>query len=233
MGGPFMLEFKKTEYRENIESFAIAVVAILLIIIFVAQSFLVKGSSMEPTIHEGERLIVNKFIFRLRPPVTGDIIVLKYPKDPSQKFIKRVIAGPSQTVSIQDQKVLVDGRELNEPYIKEKPFQNYNFVVVPEGTVFVMGDNRNGSKDSRNPDVGFVPLKNLVGKAFIIFWPPKNIQIIFNPKYNFPNTNFTQSNFSNNWITILGEKWRNLVGYFQNLLRNKPGMNGHSNSIQN
>lgn len=228
-----MLEFKKTEYRENIESFAIAVVTILFIIIFVSQSFLVKGSSMEPTIHEGERLIVNKFIFRLRKPVTGDIVVLKYPKDPSQKFIKRVIAGPSQSVSIQDQKVVVDNHELNEPYIKEKPFQNYNFVVVPEGTVFVMGDNRNGSKDSRNPDVGFVPLKNLVGKAIFVFWPPQKMEIIINPKYNFPNTTFGQSNFSNNLLTVLGEKWRNLVEYFKGLIRNKPGMNGHSNSIQN
>lgn len=178
-----MIGIQKSEYRENIEAFAIAVLTILFIIIFVMQSFLVKGTSMEPTLHDGERLLVNKFIFRTRIPVTGDIIVLKYPKDPTKKFIKRVIAGPGQTVYVQNSKLYVDGAELNENYIKEKTFSNYDFQVVPEGTLFVMGDNRNGSKDSRDPDVGFVPLRNVVGKAFFIFWPPRNIQVLTIPKY--------------------------------------------------
>ncbi|TCL53914.1 signal peptidase I [Hydrogenispora ethanolica] len=178
-----MLGIQKSEYRENIEAFAIAVLTILFIIIFVMQSFLVKGTSMEPTLRDGERLLVNKFIFQMRIPKTGDIIVLKYPKDPTKKFIKRVIAGPGQTVYVQDSKLYVDGTELDEKYIKEKTFSNYDFQVVPEGTVFVMGDNRNGSKDSRDPDVGFVPLKNVVGKAFFIFWPPQKIQVLSIPKY--------------------------------------------------
>ncbi len=179
-----MIGIQKSEYRENIEAFAIAVLTILFIIIFIMQSFLVKGTSMEPTLRDGERLLVNKLIFRFRTPKTGDIIVLKYPKDPSMKFIKRVIAGPGKTVYIQDSKVYVGGVELTEPYIKEKTFSNYDFQVVPEGTLFVMGDNRNGSKDSRDPDVGFVPLKNVVGKAFFIFWPLQNIQVLKLPKYD-------------------------------------------------
>jgi signal peptidase I len=178
-----MIGIQKSEVRENIEAFAIAVLTILFIIIFVMQSFLVKGTSMEPTLRDGERLLVNKFIFQMRIPKTGDIIVLKYPKDPTKKFIKRVIAGPTETVYIRDSKVYVNGEELVESYIKEKTFSDYEFTVVPEGTVFVMGDNRNGSKDSRDPDVGFVPLKNLVGKAFFIFWPPPKVQVLTIPKY--------------------------------------------------
>jgi signal peptidase I len=178
-----MFEIKKSEYRENVEAFAIAVLTILFIIIFIVQSFLVKGSSMDNTLHDGERLLVNKFIFRIRPPKTGDIIVLKYPKDPSKKFIKRVIGLPGDRVYIQNAKLYINGTEIKEPYIREKMYQDYDFTEVPEQTVFVMGDNRNCSKDSRDPDVGFVPYDNLVGKAIFIFWPPSKVQILKNPKY--------------------------------------------------
>jgi signal peptidase I len=178
-----MFEIKKSEYRENVEAFAIAVLTILFIIIFIVQSFLVKGSSMDNTLHDGERLLVNKFIFRIRPPKTGDIIVLKYPKDPSKKFIKRVIGLPGDRVYIQNAKLYINGTEIKEPYIREKMYQDYDFTEVPERTVFVMGDNRNCSKDSRDPDVGFVPYDNLVGKAIFIFWPPSKVQILKNPKY--------------------------------------------------
>jgi signal peptidase I len=178
-----MFEIKKSEYRENVEAFAIAVLTILFIIIFIVQSFLVKGSSMDNTLHDGERLLVNKFIFRLRPPKTGDIIVLKYPKDPSKKFIKRVIGVPGDRVYIQNAKLYINGTEIKEPYIKEKMYQDYDFTEVPERTVFVMGDNRNCSKDSRDPDVGFVPYDNLVGKAIFIFWPLAKVQVLKIPKY--------------------------------------------------
>jgi signal peptidase I len=179
-----MLECKKSVYRENIESFAIAVLVILFINIFVLQSFLVKGPSMQPTLHEDERLFVSKFIYQLRLPKTGDIVVIIPPGDPTRKYIKRVIAGPGQTVTVDDSKVYVDGQVLFEPYIKEKTLQNYSMVVVPQETIFVMGDNRNCSKDSRDPAVGFVPLKNVVGKAVFIFWPVPNIAILRNPKYD-------------------------------------------------
>jgi signal peptidase I len=181
-----MLEIKKSEYRENVEAFAIAVITILFIMIFIVQSFLVKGSSMEPTLWDGERLLVNKLIFRVRPPQTGDIIVLKYPKNPKVKYIKRVIAGPDQSVYIRDGKVYVDGIELKESYIKEKMTTDFDFVTVPERTVFAMGDNRNYSKDSRDPDVGFVPYDNLVGRAIFIFWPIPKVKVLFHPKYPKP-----------------------------------------------
>lgn len=179
-----MLEIKKSEYRENVEAFAIAVVTILFILIFIAQSFLVKGSSMDPTLQDGERLIVNKFTYKFRTPRTGEIIVFKYPGDPSKKFIKRVIGEPGDSVSIQDSKVYVNGRALDEPYILEKMDSDYEYVTVPEGTIFVLGDNRNGSRDSRYSDVGFVPLENVVGRANFIFWPLTKVQILFNPHHH-------------------------------------------------
>jgi signal peptidase I len=179
-----MFDIKKTESRENIEAFAIAVLTILFIIIFVVQSFLVKGSSMDPTLADGERLLVTKFVYKIRPPKTGDIIVLKYPKDPSKKFIKRVIGVPGDRVYIQNSKLYLNGIEIKEPYIKEKMFQDYDFVEVPERTVFVMGDNRNCSKDSRDPDVGFVPYDNLVGRAIFVFWPLPKGEVLARPKYS-------------------------------------------------
>ncbi|HOP75123.1 MAG TPA: signal peptidase I [Bacillota bacterium] len=190
-----MLEIKKSVFRENVEAFAIAVITILFIMIFIVQSFLVKGSSMEPTLWDGERLLVNKFIYRIRPPKTGDIIVLKYPKNPTVKYIKRVIAGPNQTIYIRDGKVYVDGEELKEPYIKELMVTDYDFATVPERAVFAMGDNRNYSKDSRDPDVGFVPYDNLVGKAIFIFWPIPKMKVLVNPKYPKVEPNFQYENF--------------------------------------
>lgn len=177
------MELRKSEYRENVESFAIAVLVILFINIFIIQSFLVKGPSMLPTLHEEERLFVSKFIFKLRVPRTGDIVVIIPPGDPTRKYIKRVIAGPGQSINIQEEKVFVGGEELNEPYIKEKTLQNYGLVIVPQDAIFVMGDNRNCSKDSRDSSVGFVPLKNVVGKAIFVFWPLRDISILRNPVY--------------------------------------------------
>jgi len=180
-----MFEIKKSELRENVEAFAIAVLTILFINIFVFQSFIVKGPSMIPTLQDGERLIVNKFIYRFRAPRTGDIVIVKPPNDPEKKYIKRVIAGPfgSPSLYIQNSKTYVDGVELDEPYIKEKMEQDLESLVVPEGKIFVMGDNRNWSKDSRDPDVGFIPLENVVGKAEVIFWPPFQMKLLFSHKY--------------------------------------------------
>lgn len=176
-----MIEINKSEYRENVEAFAIAVVTILFIVIFIAQSFLVKGTSMEPTLHDGERLIVNKFIYRFRPPRTGDIIVFKYPGDPSKKFIKRVIGEPGDSVWIENATVYVNNRPLDEPYILEEMDSDFERVTVPQDTIFVLGDNRNGSRDSRYSDVGFVPLKNVVGKAIFVFWPLSEVTVLVNP----------------------------------------------------
>lgn len=180
-----MLEIKKSEFRENVESFAIAVLTILFIMIFVVRSYKVQGQSMEPTIHEGEMLMINRYIFNFRPPKTGDIVVIIPPGDPKRKYIKRVIGGPRQTVRVENSKLYVDNMEMKEPYIRET-MQTGDFTEqVPDGCIFVMGDNRNNSTDSRNASiVGFVPLKNVVGKAIFVFWPITDVKILQLPSYS-------------------------------------------------
>jgi signal peptidase I len=137
---------------------------------FVVETFIVVGPSMEPTLHDLERLFVNKLVYRLHAPRQGDIIVFGYPKDPERDFIKRVVGLPGQTIEIQDGRVYVDGEFMPEPYIAFPDHHTSNGPVeVPAGHVFVLGDNRRNSEDSRY--FGCVPTKNIHGQAFLIYWP--------------------------------------------------------------
>lgn len=178
------MEFKKSELRETIESIAGSVITILFIMIFLFQSYKVDGSSMEPTLAHNQRLLVDKITYRFRLPKTGEIIVFKYPRDPEKKFIKRVIAVEGQDVSIYDGQVKVNGRVLVEDYIKEKTEGEFEWAIVPENSLFVMGDNRNRSLDSRDTEsVGYVPLENVVGRAIVVYWPPRAARILSRPDY--------------------------------------------------
>ncbi len=179
--GEVVIVVKKTVFRENIESFAIAVVFIVFIEVFIARSFVVQGPSMQPTFYTGEHLVVNRMAYRWAAPQTGDVVVLIPPHDPSRLYIKRVIAGPDQSVKVENSKVYVDGVMVPESYIKEKRFGDYPLHVVPEDSVFVMGDNRNNSLDSREDQVGFIPVKNIIGKAAFIFWPFTKVSVVANP----------------------------------------------------
>ena len=123
------------------------------------------------TLESEERLVVNKFIYRFRPPEKGEVLVFQYPRDPSRDFIKRVIATPGDTIEIREGRVLVNDQLLTEDYILEKTRSEYPKSTVPEGRIFVMGDNRNNSEDSRFADVGFVPYDLIKGKAMLVFWP--------------------------------------------------------------
>ena len=126
---------------------------------------------MRPTLESEQRLVVNKFIYRFHPPEKGDVLVFQYPRDPSRDFIKRVIAVPGDTIEIREGRVLVNDQLLTEDYILEKTRSEYPKATVPEGHIFVMGDNRNNSEDSRFADVGFVPYDLIKGKAMLVFWP--------------------------------------------------------------
>lgn len=161
---------------ELIKSIFIAIVAAVLIITFVFETVSVDGQSMSPTLAHKDRLIVEKVSYYFRKPKTNDIIVLKYPADTREKFIKRVIAVAGDKVKIEDNRLFINGIEKDEPYIKENFINGfYNEVTVPENTIFVLGDNRNNSKDSRFPDVGFVNLKLVVGRAALRIYPFNNI----------------------------------------------------------
>ncbi len=159
------------EVKDWIVSIVIAVVLAFFIRYFIVELYLVDGPSMRPTLQNAERLVVNKFIYRFRSPERGEILVFRYPRDPSRDFIKRVIAIPGDTIEIKDGRVFVNQQLMNEPYILSKTRGDYPLSTVPEGHIFVMGDNRNNSEDSRFADVGFVPYDLIKGKAVLVFWP--------------------------------------------------------------
>lgn len=159
------------EAKDWIISIVIAVVLAFIIRQFVVELYIVDGPSMRPTLQSQERLVVNKFIYDFRAPEKGEILVFQYPRDTSRDFIKRVIATPGDTIEIKGGRVYVNDQMLEEDYILEKTRSEYPKATVPEGTVFVMGDNRNNSEDSRFADVGFVPYKLIKGKAVLVFWP--------------------------------------------------------------
>ena len=160
-----------SEIKDWIVSIVVAVALAMFIRTFIVELYVVDGPSMRPTLESEERLVVNKFIYRFRPPEKGEVLVFQYPRDPSRDFIKRVIATPGDTIEIREGRVLVNDQLLTEDYILEKTRSEYPKSTVPEGRIFVMGDNRNNSEDSRFADVGFVPYDLIKGKAMLVFWP--------------------------------------------------------------
>ena len=159
------------EAKDWIVSIIAAIAVAMFIRTFIVELYVVDGPSMRPTLQHEERLVVNKFIYYFRNPQKGEVVIFRYPRDPSRDFIKRVIATAGDTVEIKEGRVYVNDQLLMEDYILEKTRTEYPKVTIPEGTIFVMGDNRNNSEDSRFSDVGFVPLDLVKGKAVFIFWP--------------------------------------------------------------
>lgn len=159
------------EAKDWVISIVVAVVLAFFIRQFIVELYIVDGPSMRPTLQSQERLVVNKFIYRFRAPEKGEVLVFRYPRDPGRDFIKRVIATPGDTIEIRSGHVFVNDQLLNEPYILDTTRSEYPKATVPEGTIFVMGDNRNNSEDSRFADVGFVPYELIKGKAMMVFWP--------------------------------------------------------------
>ena len=174
-----MHESEKREVWEWIKSILVAVVLALVIRAFLVEVFLVKGESMLPTLHDKERLIVSKVQYYYREPQYGEIVVFKH--SDQRDFIKRVIGVAGDEVRVDVDGVYVNGEKLNEPYVLETARDLYGPVVVPEGTIFAMGDNRNNSMDSRSPSVGFVSLERLKGKAMFVFWPLDSIRLMTHP----------------------------------------------------
>jgi signal peptidase I len=136
----------------------------------------VESISMQPTLYAGDFIIVNKLAYKLGEPNRGDVIIFHYPPDPNREpYIKRVIGLPGETVSVSGGEVYVNGVSLDEPYISASP--NYEGSwVVPEDSLFMLGDNRNSSSDSHS--WGMVPLKNVIGKAEVVYWPPTDWQLL-------------------------------------------------------
>ena len=180
----------KSTFREYAEALAVAFVLALFIRTFIVQAFKIPSGSMLPTLQIGDHILVNKFRYGIRLPLLGervvkfadprrgDIIVFVYPVDPHKDFIKRVIGEPGDTVEIRHKQIYVNDQKIDDPYghfvdgpgdqSRLMPRDNYGPVTVPPDKVFVMGDNRDRSYDSRF--WGFVPLDDVKGKAFVIYW---------------------------------------------------------------
>ncbi len=180
---------KKKFIKDYIEPMLIAVLITLLVRTFLLQAFKIPSGSMEPTLRIGDYLLVNKLIYGIRIPYTdirifsyekpkrGDVIVFIYPVDPAKDFIKRVIGTEGEKVQIVNGKIYINDKQIADPwghFKKEGPaeyfpgVENFGPVIVPKDSFFVMGDNRDNSADSRF--WGFVPLKDVIGKAFIIYF---------------------------------------------------------------
>ncbi len=152
----------------------IALTLILAIIIFVllqatVQSFVIVGSSMQPNFHEGERLLINKVVYKFRQPERGEVIIFHPPSSQQTDYIKRVIGLPGDSIEVKDETVYVNGSELDEPYLSDSPHYTFELLEVPDNEYFVLGDNRNNSNDSHNGWT--VPRENIIGKAWFSFWP--------------------------------------------------------------
>ena len=135
----------------------------------------VDGFSMIPTLQNGEYILVNRLAYKTGQPARGDIIVFSLPADNGQDLIKRVIGLPGETVHVSDGSVTINGVKLKETYIAQDPLY-FGDWIVPEGNLFVLGDNRNDSRDSHQ--WGLLPLENVIGKSVLIYWPQSEWQII-------------------------------------------------------
>lgn len=189
------MPFKKSVVREYFETILVAVVLALFFRTFVVQAFKIPSGSMEPNLLIGDQLLVNKFVFAptvssaerailpIRDVRRGEVVVFKFPEDPERDFIKRVVGLPGETIEFKDRRIVVNGRPVEDPHAHYLPrggaggsFEiapgdvrdHYGPVVVPADALFVMGDNRDNSADSRY--WGFMPIRNLKGRALMIYW---------------------------------------------------------------
>jgi signal peptidase I len=171
----------KRGFTEDILSFAlIALLIVVPIRWFVAQPFIVRGASMEPTFHTGEYLVVDQLTYRFEDPQRGDVIIMKYPKDESVYFIKRIIGLPGETVELSGTNVIIhrgvgfEPLTLDQAYIPDDENRpEYATYTLGPSEYFVMGDNRNESSDSRV--WGALPRKDIVGRALVRLFPPTKL----------------------------------------------------------
>jgi signal peptidase I len=147
-------------------------------IIFLYQPVKVEGTSMLPGLEDQERIFINKFVYHWEPIAPGDIVVFRYPRDPSKSYIKRVVAGPGDRIVIDKGRVYVNGYLLREFYVPAQylDYRSYPELTVPPDAFFVMGDHRSMSNDSR--DFGPVEREHILGKAVLIYWPVDKLGLL-------------------------------------------------------
>ena len=177
---------EKTDWKHFLldlfETVGLAVI-LFLVINTLSARVRVDGFSMLPTLHDGEFVLVNKLAYRIGSPTRGDIIVFQSTTEKDLDLIKRVIGLPGDHIVIGGDKVSVNGQTLTEPYIAAAPSYSGDWNV-PNGYLFVLGDNRNDSSDSHA--WGFLPIQNVVGKALLIYWPPNEWAMVDHIKIEVP-----------------------------------------------
>ncbi len=169
--------------KEYAESLLIAFVLAMIIRTFVVQAFKIPTGSMHPTLIEGDRILVNKFIYKFRDPKRGEVIVFKYPVDPKLAFIKRLIGLNNESLEIKNGRIFINDNIIEDKNVTKNYYYNRGDfgevdqqIKIPEDNFFALGDNSANSRDSRY--WGFVPRKNMIGKAMVIYWPPYRMRVI-------------------------------------------------------
>jgi signal peptidase I len=170
--------------RDLIETMVLVAIAFLVVNALIGR-FRIEQVSMQPNLHEGEYVIVDKVSYAFRQPERGEIIVLKNPAPSDPDLIKRVIGLPGETIEVRGGQVYINSQPLMEPYIRQPMGQEQTSLTLQADQYFVMGDNRSNSEDSRR--FGSRPLSDIVGRAWIIYWPPADWQILSRPTYAAPS----------------------------------------------
>ena len=171
------------EIMEWVVSIIIAVALVLVIYNYVGQLVRVDGASMQPTLYTDQRVLVTKIPYWNDENIERvDIVITKYPGS-KENFVKRIVALPGDTIRITDGILYINDTAIDEPYIKEEMYTDYQETTIPEGYYFVMGDNRNNSKDSRSSSVGALPREMIQGRAYAILWPFADFEIIEHKDY--------------------------------------------------
>ncbi len=168
----------KAAIREVLET-ALLTLAIFLGVRLTLQNYRVEGFSMEPNLHTGQYILVDKVAYRIGDPERGDVVVIRFPLDPRRDFVKRIIALPGEMIEVRDRRVLVDGNVLDEPYIRVPANYRYERKLVPENHFYVLGDNRDNSHDSHIWD--WLPREYIIGKARLTYWPWQYAGVIDHP----------------------------------------------------
>lgn len=171
-----------TEQPANWKRFALDILETLVLAVVlyfginaVSARVRVDGFSMRPTLQDGEYILVNKLAYKFSEPMRGDIVVFEFPVNPEEDLIKRIIGLPGDTITVQNGVLTVNGVVVEEPYINAPPAYNGTWQVSA-GELFVLGDNRNDSRDSHQ--WGLLPIENVIGRAVLIYWPPEEWQVI-------------------------------------------------------
>lgn len=191
-GGEYMAEREPNEWFDWIKIIVVALLLALIVRKFFFSPIIVDGPSMQPTLYDQDKMIVNKFIYYMKEPERFDIVI--FHANEEKDFIKRVIGLPGEHVKVEDNILYIDGEEVEQPFLEKDqdseviyPIITNDFTleqlsdhydVIPEGHVLVLGDNRTNSTDSRSASLGLVSMKQIVGKTSFVFWPLERLHVV-------------------------------------------------------